>query len=153
MKNRAAGWPCANDLLDANLLLYSVNENAVFQKKAESWLEAAVSGRESVGLSWTVILAFLRLTTRAGLFKHPLSVEAAFEIVAAWIEQDAVTLIHPGPRHFQILRDLLVSAGTGGNLTSDAHLAALAIEHGAVLCSLDADFARFPRLNWKNPLA
>jgi toxin-antitoxin system PIN domain toxin len=139
-------------LLDANLLLYAVNEDASHHKKAKAWLEARLSGSETIGLTWNVALAFLRLTTRPGLFRHPLHIEVAMDLLAAWLDQDVVTIVHPGPHHFLILRELLQATGTGGNLTSDAHLAAIAIEHGATLCSLDRDFARFTRLLWKNPL-
>jgi toxin-antitoxin system PIN domain toxin len=100
-----------------------------------------------------VILAFLRLTTRTGLFRHCLSADAAFDVTASWLNQPSATIVHPGARHFWILRELLFPLGTAGNLTSDAHLAALAIEHGAELCSCDTDFARFPRLKWRNPLS
>ena len=140
-------------VVDANLLLYAVNADSEHHVRAKAWLESALMGGEAVGLPWNVLLAFLRLTTRPGVFKTPLAVSAALDIVAGWLALDSVVLAHPGPNHFRILRDLLTAAGTGGNLTSDAHLAALAIEHGAVLCSLDGDFARFPRLSWKNPLA
>lgn len=139
-------------LLDANLLLYAVNEDAAHHKRAKTWLEAWFSGSETVGLSWNVLLAFLRLTTRPGLFRYPLTIEDALRIVEDWVNQPPATLVHPGTKHLQILSDLLRTAGTGGNLTSDAHLAALAIEHGATLWSMDSDFARFPRLRWQNPL-
>ena len=139
-------------LLDANLLIYAINEDAALHQKAKSWLESAISGPGTVGLSWNVLLAFLRLTTRPGLFRNPLSVEAALEVIACWLDQPSVTVVHAGPRHLRILRELLLPMGTGGNLTSDAHLAALAIEHGAELCSCDTDFARFPGLKWDNPL-
>lgn len=139
-------------LVDANLLIYAVNEDAPHHREAKSWLESAVSGTETVGLSWTVLLAFLRLTTRAGIFRKPLAVKSAFDIIDAWLEQSAVTTVEPSSRHARILRELLMPLGTGGNLTSDAHLAALAIEHGAELCSTDHDFAGFPRLRWRNPL-
>ena len=140
-------------LVDANLLIYAVNRDAPLHRKAKSWLEAAVSGPESVGFSWNVILAFLRLTTRPGLFRSPLSVETAFTVIAGWLDQPSSTVVHAGPRHLRVLRELLVPIGAAGNLASDAHLAALAIEHGAELCSSDADFARFPGLKWHNPLA
>lgn len=140
-------------LLDANLLIYAVNEDSPSHRKAKLWLESALHGRQTVGFSWHVLLAFLRLTTRPGLFRNPLGVDTAFELVEAWLEQPSVTVVHPGPRHAGILRELLLPLGTGGNLTSDAHLAALAIEHGAELCSSDADFARFHGVNWTNPLA
>jgi toxin-antitoxin system PIN domain toxin len=115
-------------------------------------LEQALNGGETVALCWNVILAFLRVATKPGLFRNPLTPEGAFDLVAAWLERPVVTVIDPGPKHFTILRALLAPLGTAGNLTSDAHLAALAIEHGAQLCSCDADFARFPGLHWQNPL-
>ena len=139
-------------LLDANLLLYAVNKDAPLHAKAKAWLETTLSGRETVAFSWNVILAFVRLTTRPGLFRNALSPERAFDLVADWLDQPPATVVYPGPRHLAILRDLLTSLGTGGNLTSDAHLAALAIEQNAELCSCDADFARFAGLNWRNPL-
>jgi toxin-antitoxin system PIN domain toxin len=139
-------------LLDANLLIYAVNEHSPLNRRAKSWLESALSGPESVGFSWNVLLAFLRLTTRPGLFRNPLPVEAAFDLVASWLDQSSATIVHPGPNHLRILRQLLLPLGTGGNLTSDAHLAALALEHGAELYSCDTDFARFPGLKSRNPL-
>ena len=139
-------------LLDANLLIYAVNEDAPSHRKAKSWLESAISGTETVGLSWVVLLAFLRLTTRAGLFRKPLAVDTAFGLVDAWLQQPAVTVVEPTAQHLRTLRDLALPLGTGGNLTSDGHLAALAIEHGAELCSTDNDFARFAGLRWRNPL-
>ena len=108
---------------------------------------------ETVGLAWTVLLAFLRLTTKAGLFEKPLPIETAFELVASWLAQPAVVVVEPTSRHLGTLRDLLAPLGTAGNLTTDAHLAALAVEHGAELCSSDNDFARFQSLRWRNPLA
>ena len=140
-------------LLDANLLIYAVNQDAPLNRKAKSWLESVLSGPETVGFSWSVVLAFLRLTTRPGLFRHPLPVDTAFALVASWLEQTCVIVVHPGPRHLPVLRELLLAAGTGGNLTSDAHLAAMAIECGAELCSSDADFTRFRGLKWRNPLS
>jgi toxin-antitoxin system PIN domain toxin len=140
-------------LLDANILIYAVNRDAPLHRKAKRWLEAAIAGPDLVGLSWNVMLAFLRITTRPGLFRRPLPVKAAFDVIDAWLAQPSVTAVQPGSRHARILRDLLLPMGTGGNLTSDAHLAALAIEHGAQLYSSDNDFTRFPRLEWRNPLA
>lgn len=140
-------------LLDANLLIYAVNQDAPLHRKAKSWLESVLSGQETVGFPWNVLLAFLRLTTRPGLFRHPLPLCTAFDLVASWLDQASATIVHPGPRHLELLRQLLLPMGTGGNLTSDAHLAALAIEYGADLCSSDTDFARFPGLKWRNPLS
>jgi toxin-antitoxin system PIN domain toxin len=139
-------------LVDANLLIYAVDQDAPLHAAAKSWWETTISGSETIGLSWIVILAFLRLTTRPNLFPRPLPIEAAFDLVDSWLEQPSVTVVHPGPRHARMLRDLLLPAGTGGNLTSDAHLAALALEHGAELCSSDRDFARFRQLKWRDPL-
>ena len=103
-------------------------------------------------MCWTVLLAFLRLTTRPGVFRKPLNAETALDLVQEWLEQPAVTIVEPTPKHLSTLRDLLLPLGTGGNLTSDAHLAALAVEHGAELCSADLDFARFAGLRWRNPI-
>ena len=139
-------------LLDVNLLIYAINEDAPLHRKAKSWLESTVSGTETVALPWIVLLAFLRLTTRIGLFRTPLRVDRAFDLVEAWLDQPVVKTIEPTAKHPRILRDLVMPLGTAGNLTSDAHLAALAIEHGAELCSADTDFARFPGLRWRNPL-
>ncbi len=140
-------------VVDVNLLIYAVNQDAANHGKAKAWLESAVSGTETVGLPWIVLLAFLRLTTRTGLFQKPLTVGAAFDLVDAWLQQPSVTVPEPTARHLQTMRDLMSPLGAGGNLTSDAHLAALAIEHGAELCSADNDFGRFSRLRWRNPLA
>jgi uncharacterized protein len=139
-------------LVDVNLLIYAVNRDAPLHRTAKIWLEQALTGSETVAFSWSVLLAFLRLTTRPGLFRNALSVDAAFEVIHSWLEQPAAIIVHPGGQHLRVLQDLLGPLGTGGNLTSDAHLAALAIEHGAEVCSCDADFARFPALRWRNPL-
>ncbi|HUA82571.1 MAG TPA: type II toxin-antitoxin system VapC family toxin [Bryobacteraceae bacterium] len=140
-------------IVDVNLLIYATNTDAPGHQKAEAWLENVLSGTETVGLPWVVLLAFLRLTTRAGLFQKPLRVETALDLIEAWLEQPPVTVPEPTPNHLRILRDLILPLGTGGNLSMDAHLAALAIEHGAELCSADGDFARFAGLRWRNPLA
>jgi toxin-antitoxin system PIN domain toxin len=140
-------------ILDVNILIYAVNRDAKLHSRAKSWLEAALSGTETIGIPWIVILAFLRLTTRAGLFRNPMPMDAAFDVLESWLEQPPVIIVDPGPRHRTILRGLLAAIGSGGNLTSDAHLAALALENRAELCSFDQDFLRFPDLKWRNPLA
>lgn len=140
-------------LVDANLLLYAVNEDAPLHAKARRWLEALLCGSETVGFAWTVLLAFLRLSTRAAVFPRPLAPEESLDLMDSWLSQPCSTVVHPGERHLRILRDLIAPLGTGGNLATDAHLAALAIEHGAELCSCDSDFSRFPGLRWRNPLA
>ena len=140
-------------LLDANLLICAVNEEAPLHRRAKRWLQETMEGAETVGLSWSVLLAFLRVTTRPGLFRHPMPLQEAFRLVDSLLSQPVVTLINPGPRHLRSLQELLGPLGTAGNLVPDAHLAALAIEHGALLCSTDSDFARFSGLHWHNPLA
>jgi toxin-antitoxin system PIN domain toxin len=112
-----------------------------------------MSGEERIALAWTVLLGFIRLTTSPRIFEHPLSVDNALRTVDLWLAQPSVAPLEPGDSHWIILRELLVEAGAAGNLTTDAHLAALAIEQGAELCSTDADFARFKRLRWTNPLS
>lgn len=140
-------------LVDVNLLLYAVNEDAPHHARARAWLEAQLSGTETTAFAWTVLLAFLRLSTRPLVFPRPLAPEEALAIVRSWLAQPHVAVLDPGERHIETLGRLLAGLGTAGNLTSDAHLAALAIEHGAELCSADSDFARFPGLRWLNPVA
>lgn len=140
-------------ILDANLLLYAANADAPNHGRARNWLEEVLAGSETVGFAWIVLLAFVRLNTRSEVFPHPLTAEDSLNLIEAWLGQPCCAIVHPGERHLRILRDLVAPLGTGGNLTSDAHLAALAIEHGAELCSCDLDFSRFPGLRWRNPLA
>src|ERR1700716_4455339 len=102
-------------LLDVNLLIYAVNEDAPLHKKAKLWLEGAFSRTETVALSWNVLLAFLRVTTRPGLFRTPLSVEAAFEVIDAWLDQPPVVVLQPGPGHLRLLKNLLLPSRSGGN--------------------------------------
>lgn len=139
-------------VLDVNLLLYGLDQTSPRHERARPWLEQTLSGSQTVALPWSVLLAFVRLSTRAAVFTHPLSSQEALDLVDAWLALPAVTVIHPGRRHAAILRELLGEAGTAGNLVTDAHLAALAIEHGAELCSCDADFSRFSGLRWRDPL-
>lgn len=139
-------------LVDLNLLLYAVDTQAPRHEPARTWLEAVLSGRETVALPWTVLLGFLRLSTRAVVFSAPLTPDEALDIVDGWLAQPPVTVVHPGRRHPSVLRELLQTVGTAGNLVTDAHLAALAVEHGAELCSTDADFSRFPGVRWVDPL-
>jgi hypothetical protein len=139
-------------IIDANVLLYAVNEDAPQHGAARAWLETALTSTETVGFAWIVLLAFLRLSTRPAVFSRPLLPAESLRVIAAWLEQPCATVVHPGDRHLRILKDLVEPLGTGGNLTSDAHLAALAIEQGAELCSCDADFTRFTGLRWRNPL-
>lgn len=139
-------------LVDANLLLYAIDRDSARHAAARAWLEELLSGSTLVLLPWTVLLAVLRLSTRSGIFQKPLSLDRAAGYIDSWLAQPFVELAEPGPRHWQILRDLLAEAGTGGNLTSDAHLAAPAIEKGASVASCDDDFRRFPGLRFFDPL-
>ena len=138
-------------LVDANVLLYAVNEDAPQHTVAHSWLEGALTDREAVGFAWVALLAFLRLTTRAGLFPQPLTLDQAAGVVELWLGQPAAVVVHPSPRHLSLLRGLLSSAGTAANLVNDAHLAALALEHGAEVVSFDHDFQRFEGVRWSSP--
>jgi uncharacterized protein len=139
-------------LVDANLLLYAVDETSHHHSTAKPWLEERLSGAETFAFAWSVLLAFIRLATNPRVFEAPLAVGDALDLVDSWLEQPCATVVHPTDRHSRLLRELLAQVGTAGNLTSDAHLAALSIEHGAELCSADADFTRFPRVRWLNPL-
>jgi toxin-antitoxin system PIN domain toxin len=139
-------------LPDVNLFLYAYDSRSPRNEAARKWLEQTLSGAETVALSWTVLLAFIRLSTRPAVVEQPLSAGDAIDLVQSWLDQPCVTVIHPTERHAAVLRELLDPLGTAGNLTTDAHLAALAIEHGAELCSSDTDFARFTGLRWKDPL-
>lgn len=139
-------------LPDVNLLLYALDETSPHYGRARPWLEGSLSGTEPVGFAWTVLLAFLRLSTRALVFAAPLGADEAFDVVEGWLAQPNAIVVEPTERHLAVLRGLVEPLGTAGNITTDAHLAALAIEHGAELCSADADFQRFSGLRWVNPL-
>ncbi len=138
-------------LVDANVLIYAVNQDAPNHRIARGWLDAALTGAESVGFAWVALLAFLRLCTRAAFFRRPLSLDEATTIVAEWLARPSAVVVHPTDRHLDLLRGLLGPVGTAANLVSDAHLAALALEHGAEVVSFDTDFARFPGLRWRPP--
>lgn len=139
-------------LPDLNVILYAHNRRAQVHGAAREWWEASLSGSEPIALCWVVILGFIRLTTLRGVFQEPLSAPAACGQVRSWLAQPQVVILEPGSRHAGILFGLLEELGTAGNLTTDAHLAALAIEHQCELQSTDADFARFSGLRWSNPL-
>lgn len=139
-------------LVDANLLIYAVDADAPHHRVARRWLERTLSGTTRVGLPYSVILAFVRLTTRAGIMRHPLQADEALAYVDSWLEQPYVTIVGPGEKHWPVLRNLLQASGTAGNLTSDAHIAALALERGATVYSADNDFKRFVGIRHINPL-
>ncbi|HEX4961762.1 MAG TPA: TA system VapC family ribonuclease toxin [Thermoanaerobaculia bacterium] len=139
-------------LPDVNLLLHAYNSSSPRHFVARLWWEACLEGDRKIRLPWVVALGFLRLSTHHRIAANPLAVDVACEIVASWLVRPQVSVLHPGARHAEILFELLRAAGTGGNLTTDAHLAALAIEHQVELQSTDGDFSRFPGLHWRNPL-
>jgi len=139
-------------LTDVNLLLYAVDESSPHHEAAHRWLEERLSASETLAFSWTTLLAFVRLSTNPRVFESPYTVEEALDLVDSWLAQPPAVVVQPGERHSALLRELLGPLGGAANLTTDAHLASLAIEHGAELCSADADFSRFPGLTWRNPL-
>lgn len=140
-------------LVDANVLVYALDEDAHHHERSRAWLEAALGGREAIGFAWVVVLAFLRLTTSPALAARPLGVEQAGELVGAWLAQSPAVTVEPGRRHLDLLRGLLRETGSAGNLVNDAHLAALALEHDAEIVSFDTDFARFEGLRSSQPPA
>lgn len=139
-------------LLDLNILLYAVNRDAALHGRAKAWLDEAVLEEEPVAVSWAGLLGLLRLSTSRRVMPRPLAVREAADLVDWLLETAGVQVLDPGPEHWRILREILTETGTAGNLTTDAHLAALAIENGAVLFSTDGDFSRFRGLRWVNPL-
>jgi toxin-antitoxin system PIN domain toxin len=131
-------------VVDANVLIYAVNERAPQHAAAKRWIEEALNGTESVGFAWLVLLAFIRLATLPAVFPQPLDISTALDLVDAWLLARASVVLEPTSRHAAVLSELLRESGTAGNLVSDAHLAALAIEHDGRVCTFDRDFARFP---------
>jgi uncharacterized protein len=140
-------------LPDANLLLHGIDVSSPHHASARPWLETLMSGTEQVGFTWIVLLAFVRLSTRTQVFSRPLRPSEAFDEIEGWLGQPCSVVLEPTERHLDVLRGLLEPLGTAGNLTSDAHLAAIAIEYGGEVCSADTDFARFRGLRWTNPIS
>jgi len=139
-------------LIDTNLWLYASLRESPQHDAAKIWLEATFNGDEPIALAWNVVLAVLRISTQSRLMLQPLRPAQALELVEGWLQHPLVELVQPGPAHWEVLRLLIEQAGTAGNLSNDAHLAALAIEHNCTLCSADNDFRRFPGLQLINPL-
>ena len=139
-------------LVDLNVLLYAINQDAAHHTKLRRWWESALNAEEPIGLAWVVLLGFLRLTTNAKVFPKPLSAEQAIRKLDGWLAHANVRLVRETDEHWRILKDLVNQTGTAGNLTTDAHLASLAIAYGAVLVSCDSDFSRFPKLRWEKPV-
>lgn len=139
-------------IIDANLLLYAKIADYPQHLAARHWLESRFQRSTPVGLPWSSLLAFLRISTNPRLFKQPLSITAAWKQVSDWLNLPTVWIPAPSSRHAEILGKLLQESRACGNLISDAHLATLAIEHDLLLCSADQDFAKFTGLRWFNPL-
>jgi uncharacterized protein len=139
-------------LVDANILIYAHVSSFPLHRAAHDWLDQQLNGSTRVGLPWISLLAFLRLVTNPRVFEHPEPMLAAWEQVRAWLSCETAWTPQPTERHADLLSDFLALPGIYGNLVPDAHLAALAVEHGLTLCSTDGDFARFRGLRWQNPL-
>ena len=140
-------------LVDANVLLYAVNADATHHESSRAWLDDSLSGSDTVAFAWVALLAYLRLSTKVGLFPAPLTVDQAMDRVDAWLAAPPAVVLEPTVDHARIVRDLLRAFGAGGNLVNDAHLAALAIEHRCTIVSFDNDFSRFVGVDWSPPPA
>ena len=138
-------------IVDANVLLYAVNEDARHHRDSHRWLSSALAGQDTVGLAWSPLLAFVRIATHPGLMPRPLMIEQALELVADWIAAPAAVVVEPTGEHARHLARLLGEVGIGGNLVNDAHLAALAVQQRADVVSYDNDFSRFPGVRWRTP--
>jgi len=138
-------------IIDLNVLIYAVNSDSAQHDEARAYLEKAFRDNEMVALPWVVLLGFLRITTNRRVMPSPIRPEQAIQIIDDWLELPTVDRLEPGPDHWLVLKDLIEESGTAANLTTDAHLAALAIENGAKLVSFDRDFQRFQRLHYVHP--
>lgn len=139
-------------IIDANLLLFAVDETSPFHVSARDWLNERLNGARRVGFPWQSLGAFLRVATHPRASAQPLSPEAAWTHVSEWLACDVAWVPEPGPRYAEVLADLVTRHHVTGNLVPDALLAALALDHGLTVCSADTDFARFPEVRWENPL-
>jgi len=139
-------------LVDANLLLYAEDNGNPLHASACRWWDGQLSGNDPVCLCWTVLNAFIRIGTNPRVFENPLTLEQAVARVESWLAQPCVRIVKPTESHWEHFKTMLIAGQAGGNLTTDAHLAALAMEHGCELNSTDRDFSRFRGLRWRNPL-
>ncbi len=139
-------------LVDANVLLYAEDQLSAHHERAREWWDAQLSSVSPVCLCWPVLNAFIRIGTNPRVFEHPLSLDQALCRVQSWLDQPCTRIIHPTDRHWTVFQRMLIEGQAVANLVPDAHLAALAAEHGCDLISTDKDFSRFPGIKWKNPL-
>ena len=139
-------------ILDVNLLLYAHDADTPQHAAAKAWFERLFLSSERIGFPSAVLWGFLRISTNRQIQARPRSPENAFLLVRGWLAEPKIEIVHPGPRHFEILERLVIDYQASGPRVSDAVLAALAIEHGAALASTNRDFSRFPNLRWVNPL-
>ena len=140
-------------LVDANLLVYANDESAAEHAVARAWFEGVLNRPTRVGLPWPSLLAFVRLVSNAAIVRLPVTPAAAWQRASEWLARDNVWIPLPGPQHGELLAEFFTDRRITSRMVPDAHLAALALEHGLTLCSTDGDFARFPGLRWQNPLA
>ena len=138
-------------IVDANVLLYAVNADSLHHRASRRWLDGGLSGDDTIGFTWLALTAFLRLSTKVGLFPTPLSVGESLAQVRSWLAAPGARLLEPTGQHVTVLERLLTRVGSGGNLVNDAHLAAVAIEYRADVVSYDADFGRFEEVRWRRP--
>lgn len=138
-------------LVDANVLIYAVNEDAPRHSASRDWLDRVLSGGATVAFAWVAVLAFMRLTTSRRLFSSPLSPREVITQVEDWLAQQSAVVVEPTARHLSLVHELLEPLGTAGNLVNDAHLAALAIEHRCTIVSYDLDFQRFTGVKLETP--
>lgn len=138
-------------LVDTNLMLYAINPATSQHGSAKAWLDRALSGGAPVGFAWLALVGFVRLATHPAVFERPLPGHHAMDVVDAWLDAPPARVLHPGHGHVAAFRRMLEAGGSGANLTNDAHLAALAIEHKATVMTFDSDFARFPGVRWETP--
>jgi toxin-antitoxin system PIN domain toxin len=138
-------------IVDVNVLLYAVNGESPHHRESRRWLDGALSGSETIGFAWVVLLGFLRLSTSGRVFPRPLELASARDLVESWLDQPPALVVHPSNRHLALMGGLLATTGAAGNLVNDAHLAALALEHDAVIVSYDGDFERFAGVRREPP--
>jgi toxin-antitoxin system PIN domain toxin len=139
-------------LVDINLLIYAEDSQSEHNRAARIWWDACLSGSEAVCLCWPVLMGFIRISTNLRAIRHPLTLNETVERIQSWLNQPCVKMIQPTEQHWKIFQQMLRAGNATANLVSDAHLAALAIEHNCVLYSTDRDFSRFRGLKWKNPI-